>query len=124
MAEITFDSFVATLNKLVTANAHAKSKGDAFKKWCADSFELGSRIGYITSQQQTTNRVSEQFRYFDPIVVFVCNPDVKRDSLQQYILDRVYRQLENVAIIGVTIEGLGKERKITNRSRGLPRYFG
>lgn len=112
MAEITFDSFVATLNKLVTANAHAKSKGDAFKQWCVDSFELGSRIGYITSQQQTTNRVSEQFRYFDPIVVFVCNPDVKRDSLQQYILDRVYRQLENVAIIGVTFEGEGKDRKI------------
>lgn len=110
MAEITFDSFVATLNKLVTANAHAKSKGDAFKQWCVDSFELSSRIGYITSQQQTTNRVSEQFRYFDPIVVFVCNPDVKRDSLQQYILDRVYRQLENVAIVGVTFEG--EDRKI------------
>lgn len=111
MAEITFDSFVATLNKLVTANAHAKSKGDAFKQWCADSFELGSRIGYITSQQQTTNRVSEQFRYFDPIVVFVCNSDVKRESLQQYILERVYRQLKNVAIIGVTSEGEGLERK-------------
>lgn len=104
MAEITFDSFIATLEKLVTANAHAKSKGDAFKSWCRDSFNLGSRIGYITSQQQTTNRVSEQFRYFDPIVVFVCNSDVKRDSLHQYILNRVYRQLENVAIIGVTFE--------------------
>lgn len=113
MAEITFDSFVATLNKLVTANAHAKSKGDAFKQWCVDSFELSSRIGYITSQQQTTNRVSEQFRYFDPIVVFVCNPDVKRDSLQQYILDRVYRQLENVAIVGVTFEGEDREINYT-----------
>ena len=111
MAEITFDSFVATLNKLVTANAHAKSKGDAFKQWCVDSFELGSRIGYITSQQQTTNRVSEQFRYFDPVVVFVCNSDVKRESLQQYILERVYRQLKNVAIIGVTSEGEGADRK-------------
>lgn len=113
MAEVTFDSFVATLDKLVTANAHAKSKGDAFKKWCAESFYLDSRIGYITSQQQTTNRVSEQFRYFDPIVVFVCNSDVKRESLHQYILDRVYRQLENVAIIGVTSEGEGAERKFT-----------
>ena len=37
MSEITFDSFVKTLEKLVTANAHAKSKGDAFKQWCKDN---------------------------------------------------------------------------------------
>lgn len=110
MSEITFDSFVKTLEKLVTANAHAKSKGDAFKQWCKDNFNLNSRIGFITSQQQTTNRVSEQFRYFDPVVLFVCNTDVKRESLHQYILERVYRQLENVAVIGVTSSGEGEAK--------------
>ena len=113
MEGITFDSFVATLDKLVTANAHAKSKGDAFKKWCKDNFQLNSRIGYITSQQQTTNRVSEQFRYFDPIVVFVCNPDVKRASLSKYIFERVYPQLKNVAIIGLTSRSDGETPKFT-----------
>ena len=106
-----FNSFVTTLVKLVTANPHAKSKGDPFKKWCKDNFQLNSRIGYITSQQQTTNRVSEQFRYFEPIVVFVCSSDVKRESLRQYIFERVYSKLENVAIIGVTSSGEGDEKQ-------------
>jgi 5-methylcytosine-specific restriction protein B len=56
--------------------------------------------------------VSEQFRYFDPIVVFVCSDDVKRDSLQNYILERVYRQLGTVAMIGVTILREGEEQKL------------
>ncbi len=109
--EKTFDSFVSTLTNLVTANPHAKSKGDPFKNWCRENFQINSRIGYITSQQQTTNRVSEQFRYFEPTVLFVCSSDVKRESLQQYILERVYRQLENVAIIGMTSSGEGEDRK-------------
>lgn len=106
-----FNSFVTTLVKLVTANPHAKSKGDPFKKWCKDNFYINSRIGYITSQQQTTNRVSEQFRYFEPIVLFVCSSDVKRESLRQYIFERVYSKLENVAIIGVSSSGDGNEKQ-------------
>ena len=109
MAEIKFEDFVEKLDKLVTANAHAKSKGDPFKKWYKECFDESCRIGYITSQQQTTNRVSEQFRYFEPQVVFVCNDDVKRDSLSKYILERTYRQLECVAIIGVTIQDVQEE---------------
>ena len=109
--EKTFESFVSTLIKLVTANPHDKSKGDPFKNWCRENFQINSRIGYITSQQQTTNRVSEQFRYFEPTVLFVCSSDVKRESLQQYILERVYRQLENVAIIGMTSSGEGEDKK-------------
>lgn len=112
MDEISIDSFNETLNELVKANAHAKTKGDKFKQWCVDNFDLQARISYIKSQQQTTNRVSEQFRYFDPIVVFVCSDDVKRDSLQNYILERVYRQLGAVAMIGVTILREGEEQKL------------
>ena len=33
MAEVTIDSFNETLNELVRANAHAKTKGDKFKQW-------------------------------------------------------------------------------------------
>lgn len=108
MAEITIESFIKTLDSLVNANPHARSKGDLFKSWCEENFGQKARISYVKSQQQTTNRVSEQFRYFDPIVVFACNPDVKRDSIQGYILERGYRQLENVAIVGVTIDEQSK----------------
>lgn len=102
MENITLESFNATLNALLNANPHAKSKGDDFKNWCAQNFDKSARISHIREQRQTTNRVSEQFRYFDPIVVFVCDEEVKRDVLVQYISERAYRQLENVAIIGVT----------------------
>lgn len=101
MPEITLSSLNETLDALVTANPHARSKGDNFKQWFSDNFHSNARISYIKSQQQTTNRVSEQFRYFNPTVVFVCSDNVKRESLIKYILERVYDQLESVAIIGV-----------------------
>lgn len=104
MANITIESFNQTLNALLNANPHAKSKGDDFKDWCVKNFGSSARISHIREQRQTTNRVSEQFRYFDPIVVFVCDEEVKRDVLIQYISERAYKQLENVAIIGVIEE--------------------
>lgn len=102
MPEITLDSFKETLDVLIDSNPHARNKGDEFKTWSKDNFDCDARISYIKEQRQITNRVSEQFRYFAPIVVFVCVSEVKRDTLMKYILERVYKQLENVAIIGVT----------------------
>lgn len=107
MPEITLDSFKETLDVLIGANPHARNKGDEFKTWSKDNFGCDARISYIKEQRQITNRVSEQFRYFDPIVVFVCVSEVKRDTLVKYILERVYKQLETVAIIGVTESSLG-----------------
>jgi hypothetical protein len=78
MADIK--SFEKTLKSLLDANPHARSKGDAFKEWCEDNFEKEARISHIKEQRQTTNRVSEQFRYFSPIVVFVIDPTVKRET--------------------------------------------
>lgn len=108
MAEITFSSFTGTLDVLIDANPHARNKGDEFKAWSKDNFGCDARISYIKEQRQITNRVSEQFRYFSPIVIFVCVSEVKRDTLIKYILERVYKQLENVAIIGTTIDSNGK----------------
>ena len=101
MSEVTLDSFKKTLDALIDANPHARNKGDSFKTWIKEHFGYEARISHIKEQRQTTNRVSEQFRYFSPIVVFVCIPEVKRDTLMAYILDRVYKELENVAVIGV-----------------------
>lgn len=100
MTEITLDSFEETLDVLIDANPHARNKGDEFKDWSKENFDCDARISYIKEQRQITNRVSEQFRYFAPVVVFVCVPEVKRDTLIKYILERGYKQLENVAIIG------------------------
>lgn len=108
MAEITLNSFTETLNALIDANPHARNKGDEFKAWSKDNFGCDARISYIKEQRQITNRVSEQFRYFAPIVIFVCVPEVKRDVLVKYILERVYKQLENVAIIGAQVSATGK----------------
>lgn len=105
MNEITLDSLKETLDVLVDANPHARNKGDEFKNWSKEHFNCDARISFIKEQRQITNRVSEQFRYFAPIVVFVCVPEVKRDTLMGYILDRVYKELENVAIIGLSTEG-------------------
>lgn len=110
MAEITLDSFAETLDILIEANPHARNKGDEFKAWSKDHFGCDARISYIKEQRQITNRVSEQFRYFAPIVVFVCVPEVKREKLIKYILGRVYKQLENVAIIGAVKDSDGKTR--------------
>lgn len=108
MAEITLNSFTETLDVLIDANPHARNKGDEFKAWSKDNFGCDARISYIKEQRQITNRVSEQFRYFAPIVIFVCVPEVKRDVLVKYILERVYKQLENVAIIGAQVSAAGK----------------
>ena len=108
MAEITLDSFTETLDALIDANPHARNKGDEFKAWSKDNFGRDARISHIKEQRQITNRVSEQFRYFAPIVIFVCVPEVKRDVLVKYILERVYKQLENVAIIGAQVSAAGK----------------
>ncbi len=108
MAEITLNSFTETLDALIDANPHARNKGDEFKAWSKDNFGRDARISHIKEQRQITNRVSEQFRYFAPIVIFVCVPEVKRDVLVKYILERVYKQLENVAIIGTQVSAAGK----------------
>lgn len=100
MANKTLDAFKETLGVLIDANPHARNKGDEFKDWIKDNFGCDARISYIKEQRQITNRVSEQFRYFAPIVVFVCVSEVKRDTLVRYILERDYKQLESVAIIG------------------------
>lgn len=100
MDEITLESFEDTIKELITANAHARNKGDKLKKWIKEKFGCDACIAFIKSQQQLTNRVSEQFRYFAPVVVFVCLDDVKRDRLIDYILERSYDQLDAVAIIG------------------------
>lgn len=108
MNEITLDSLKETLDILVDANPHARNKGDDFKNWSKDNFNCDARISFIKEQRQITNRVSEQFRYFAPVVVFVCVPEVKRETLMGYILDRVYKELETVAIIGLTSNGATK----------------
>lgn len=108
MPEITLDSLKETLDVLIVANPHARNKGDEFKAWSKDNFGCDARISYIKEQRQITNRVSEQFRYFSPIVAFVCVSEVKRDTLVKYILERVYKQLENVMIIGVTKDATGQ----------------
>lgn len=101
MEEITIQSFELKLDSLLDSNPHARNKGDEFKDWCKDNFDKDARISHIREQRQTTNRVSEQFRYFSPIVVFVCDKEVKRDGVVKYVLERTYDQLETVAIIGV-----------------------
>lgn len=100
MAEITIDSFKETLDVLVDANPHARNKGDDFKAWAKENFNCDARISFIKEQRQITNRVSEQFRYFAPIVIFVCVSDVKRDTLVRYILERVYNELLKAEMIG------------------------
>ena len=102
MNEITLESFKSTLDALLESNPHARNKGDVFKDWCMECFGIEARISHIREQRQTTNRVSEQFRYFNPIVVFVCDASVKRDGVVKYVLERTYKQLETIAIIGVT----------------------
>ena len=109
MAEIA--NFNVTLDALLNSNPHARSKGNAFKSWCKMNFSLDARISHIREQRQTTNRVSEQFRYFDPVVVFVCDSVVKREELIRYIFERTYRQMQVVAIIGVTTETDGNKNK-------------
>lgn len=106
MSDTTFDTLIETLDALIIANPHARNKGDDFKAWSKEHFGCDARISHIKEQRQITNRVSEQFRYFSPLVVFVCVPEVKRETLIGYILERVYKELENVAIIGVnTVDG-------------------
>lgn len=100
MADI--QSLNETLNALLNSNPHAKNKGDVFKDWFKENFSLDARISHIREQRQTTNRVSEQFRYFEPVVVFVCDSVVKREELIRYIFERTYEQMQAVAIIGVT----------------------
>lgn len=102
MAEVTLDSFKSTLNALLDSNPHARNKGDVFKDWCVGNFGIEARISHIREQRQTTNRVSEQFRYFNPVVVFVCDSSVKREGVVKYVLERTYKQLACIAIVGVT----------------------
>ena len=107
MSDNKFQEFNDTLIALLKANPHARNKGDDFKLWCVENFTKEARISHIREQRQTTNRVSEQFRYFTPVVVFVCDPEVKRDGVIKYVLERTYKQLETIAIIGVETSANG-----------------
>ena len=50
MAEKTLEAFRATLDSLLNANPHARSKGDVFKNWCETLFSKGARISHIREQ--------------------------------------------------------------------------
>lgn len=102
MSEITKQSFIESLDALLRANPHARNKGDVFKEWCFNSFGMNAQISHIREQRQTTNRVSEQFRYDNPIVVFVIDNEVNRDTLVKYVLERFYKNLQTVAVIGAS----------------------
>ncbi|MBR2202466.1 MAG: hypothetical protein IJ894_17315, partial [Bacteroidales bacterium] len=48
------------------------------------------------------NRVSEQFRYKAPVVIFVCKEDVNIESLISCIQDNAYPELEVMLLMSAT----------------------
>lgn len=96
---ITKESFDETITALVNASAKNSSKGNAMKDWFRSSFNIGARVARITEDKQLGNRITEQYSYRDPIVVFVIEPSVNRPLLVEKIKERQYPELLTVLVV-------------------------
>lgn len=96
---VTKESFEETITSLLTASAKNSSKGNAMKEWFKSSFNLNARVARITEDKQLGNRITEQYSYRDPIVVFVIEPSVNRPLLVEKIKERQYPELCAVLVV-------------------------
>ena len=79
-------SFIDAVQKLMTASRQDNRKSRWVKAWFMQHFQVQGRASLVTEAKQAGNRVSEQFRYLDPHVVFVC---LDKDSRAK-ILDEAH----------------------------------
>ena len=112
MAEITLNSFTETLDVLIDANPHARNKGDELRHGAKTI--LGVMQEYLILK--TTADYQPGIR---AISLFCSNRHIRlchgsKKMFLSYILERVYKQLENVAIIGRGIRSWQVDYKLSS----------
>ena len=81
MANITKESFEATIDSLLNANPRNSAKGNDMKVWFMESFSLNATVSNVKEDKQIGNRIAEQYKHKLPIVVFVCDEKINVKNL-------------------------------------------
>ena len=99
MANITKESFEATIDSLLNANPRNSAKGNDMKVWFMESFSLNATVSNVKEDKQIGNRIAEQYKHKLPIVVFVCDEKVNVKNLINRAIAQSYPSLNTLLII-------------------------
>lgn len=99
MADITKQSFENAIDALLQADPRNSSKGKVLKEWFYKSFNINATVSHIKEDKQIGNRVSEQFKHKETIVVFVCATNVNTTTLKLRIKEQSYYGLNTILIM-------------------------
>lgn len=99
MANITKESFEATIDSLLNANPRNSAKGNDMKVWFMESFSLNATVSNVKEDKQIGNRIAEQYKHKLPIVVFVCDEKINVKNLINRAIAQSYPSLNTLLII-------------------------
>ena len=99
MANITKDSFEATITSLLNANPRNSSKGNDMKEWFQQSFSINATVSNVKEDKQIGNRIAEQFKHKASTVVFVCDSAVNSSNLVSRAIQQRYASLNNLFVV-------------------------
>ena len=116
MAEITKESFEATIKSLLSANSRNSSKGKIMKEWFQESFSIKAAVSNVKEDKQIGNRIAEQFKHKAPIVVFVCDEGVNYNNLVSRAIQQRYTSLNTLLIIVVSNDSEFRYERLYNKA--------
>ena len=99
MTDITKQSFENAIDALLQADPRNSSKGKVLKEWFSTSFNINATVSHIKEDKQIGNRVSEQFKHKETVVVFVCATNVNTTTLKLRIKEQSYYGLNTILIM-------------------------
>ena len=116
MADITRESFEATIDSLLNANPRNSAKGNDMKVWFMESFSLNATVSNVKEDKQIGNRIAEQYKHKMPIVVFVCDKNINIENLVNRAIAESYPSLNTLLAIEVSEKGIYSYDKLYNKT--------
>lgn len=99
MTDITKQSFENAIDALLQADSRNSNKGKVLKEWFSTSFNINATVSHIKEDKQIGNRVSEQFKHKETVVVFVCATNVNTTTLKLRIKEQSYYGLNTIQLL-------------------------
>lgn len=100
---ITKESFEAAIDALLNAHSQNSNKGKQLKEWFDTSFSISATVSHVKEDKQIGNRVTEQFKHKLPIVVFVCDEEVNKDTLINKVRENSYKELNTILVMSSNV---------------------
>ncbi len=99
MNESNYKSFQDSVVALLEASPNNSNKGKVMKEWFNSNFGIRATVSNIKEDKQIGNRVVEQFKHNCPIVVFVFDSSLRRETILNKVQDNVYDALQTVVFV-------------------------